>query len=95
MVRRHERFALTDVSYAGVAIGSATVDVWESSAGAVVWCARVLVAIGDLPTNGPFAGMMRDGRLRSGQCHVGNGVLGPMSRSKQIVELLGEGSLQD
>ena len=44
MVQRHQRFALDDVSYAGLPLGNATVDVWQAD-GSPVWCARVLVDI--------------------------------------------------
>jgi hypothetical protein len=93
VVRKHDRFALNDVVYAGIPIGSATVDVWEASDGSRVWCARVFVDLATLPTEGPFAGFTRERGSMSGRCHVGKGVLGPMSRTKQIVELLGEGEL--
>jgi hypothetical protein len=84
---------MTDASYGGIKIGSATVDIWQASDGSAAWCARILVEMSTLPERGLFAGTTREGRILSGQCRVGNGVLGPSSRTKQIVEILGEGEL--
>jgi hypothetical protein len=55
--------------------------------------ARVLVDRGALPAQGSLTGLTRDGRRVSGACRLGNGVLGPTSRMKQIIELLGEDEL--
>lgn len=95
VVRKHERFALNNVAYDGIPIGPATVDVWQAVDGSRVWCARVLVDRGALPAKGRLTGLTLDGRRVSGPCHLGNGVLGPNSRMKQIIELLGEDELHE
>src|SRR3989304_3392253 len=40
---RHQRFAITAVTYAGVSLPGATVDLWHDSAGQTQWSARIVI----------------------------------------------------
>jgi len=67
VIRNHQRFALSDVTFEGGAVGGATIDAWQNASGADCWVARVLMPSTDLRTAGSLAGRTRDGRMLRGR----------------------------
>jgi hypothetical protein len=93
MARRHSRFALTDVTFAGVSLPGATMDCWEDSAGNAQWSARVVTRTGPILDEGELAGRTADGRLISGHVVVADRQVGAGGRRETLVEFHGSGSL--
>jgi hypothetical protein len=67
VIRNHQRFALSEVTFEGGAVGGATIDSWQNATGADCWVARVLMPSTDVRTAGALAGRTRDGRVLRGR----------------------------
>jgi hypothetical protein len=91
----HRRFALLDVTFAGVPLPSATMDVWEDDRGVSRWSARALMPATQTAASGRLEGRMNDGRLVSGDVEIANRQVGPAGpRGQTLVELHGSGPLE-
>ena len=90
---RHQRFALLDVTFAGVALPSATVDCWQDSRGQPQWLARVLTRLCPIAEDGELTGRTADGRTLSGHVLVADQQVGPGSRRETLVVFHGSGIL--
>ena len=95
MVRRHRRFELLDVTLGDEPIGRATIDVWEADNGADHWSARVLMKAGHGALDGRLTGLTREGRTLSGEVHVADGQEGPRGARTVLVEMHGQGPLEE
>jgi hypothetical protein len=93
VARRHRRFILLDVTFAGEPFQSATMDWWEDEQGHTQWSARALMRFGDIPDEGELAGHTRDGRAVSGHVLVADRQMGPGGRRQTLVEFHGAGEL--
>jgi hypothetical protein len=93
VVSRHERFSLHDVTFAGVALPTATVDCWDDSSGRSQWQARVVTR--DCPDveEGELSGHTADRRALSGPARVADRQAGPGSRRETLVVFHGTGTL--
>jgi hypothetical protein len=81
--------------FAGVALPSATMDLWEDDRGAVRWSARALMPATQEVESGRLTGRTQDGRLVSGDVDVANRQMGPGGpRGQTLVELHGSGTLE-
>jgi hypothetical protein len=94
VTQRHQRFALLDVTFAGVAMPSATVDCWQDTRGDQQWQARVLTRTGPIAENGELAGRMADGQMLAGPALVADQQVGPGSRRETLVVFHGSGALR-
>jgi hypothetical protein len=91
----HRRFALLDVTFAGVALPSATMDIWTADTGIDHWSARALLPPGSAVESGRLSGKLKDGRIVSGNVTVANRQAGPAGpRGQTLVELHGSGALE-
>jgi hypothetical protein len=90
---RHQRFALLDVTFAGVALPSATVDCWQDGRGEQQWLARVLTRLTPTVESGELSGRTADGRTLSGQALVADHLVGPGSRRESLIVFHGSGTL--
>jgi len=91
----HLRFALHDVTFAGVALPSATVDLWEDDGGHSRWSVRALMPQSQQAETGRLTGQTKDGRLVSGDVELANRQAGPGGpRGQTLVELHGIGSIE-
>ena len=70
MATHHQRFALHDVTLAGVALPGATLDCWEQ--GGARWSARLVTKRGQVVDAGELVGRISDGRVVSGQATIGD-----------------------
>ena len=93
MTRRHQRFALLDVTFAGASLPSATIDCWEDAAGHAQWSARVVTRTGPDLDEGELAGRTADGRAISGHVLVAGRQVGAGGRRETLVEFHGSGDL--
>jgi len=93
VTRRHQRFALFDVTFAGVSLPGATVDCWQDDGGQPQWSARVLTRVCPVVEDGELAGRTADGRTLSGQAVVADQQVGPGSRRETLVVFHGSGTL--
>jgi hypothetical protein len=93
VARRHQRFALLDVTFGGAHLPSATVDCWEDAAGHSHWSARVVARIGPDLDEGELAGHTADGRSMSGYALVAERQVGAGGRRETLVEFHGSGDL--
>lgn len=94
MVRRHHRFALRDVTFAGVQIPGATLDCWEDEGGQAQWSARIVGRFVALPDSGQLVGHRTDGGVVSGPALVAP-LTGPLGRrTETLLELHGSGNLE-
>ncbi len=93
MAKRHLRFALIDVTFAGVSLPGATVDCWEDDAGHAQWSARVVTRTGPVLDEGELAGRTADGRALSGHALVADRQIGAGGRRETLVEFHGSGDL--
>jgi hypothetical protein len=93
VTQRHQRFALLDVTFAGVPLPSATVDCWHDTRGDPQWQARVLTRGGPIAEVGELAGRTADGRMLSGHALVADQQVGPGSRRETLVVFHGSGTL--
>jgi hypothetical protein len=93
VIRNHQRFALSDVTFDGDPVGGATIDAWQDAAGADCWLARVLMVPTDVRAAGALAGRTRDGRVLRGR--VARGATGPAPRPRgaALIEWHGIGAL--
>jgi hypothetical protein len=94
MTQRHQRFALHDVTFAGVPLPSATVDCWQDTRGEPQWQARVLTRTGPIADDGELTGSLADGRVLSGHALVADQQVGPGSRRETLVVFHGAGALR-
>ncbi len=90
---KHERFPLAEVTFAGLPLANATVDLWIDEAGRSQWAARVLVSA-PLPDTGRLVGRTKDGRAIEGDAFVAGRQMGPGGRRQSLVELHGSGELE-
>jgi hypothetical protein len=93
MAKRHLRFALRDVTFAGASLPGATVDCWEDAAGRTQWSARVVTRTGPILDEGELAGMTADGRALSGHVTVADRQIGAGGRRETLIEFHGSGDL--
>jgi hypothetical protein len=93
VARRHQRFALLDVTFAGASMPSATVDCWEDAAGNSQWSARVVTRTGPALDEGELCGRTADGRSISGHVLVAGRQVGAGGRRETLVEFHGSGDL--
>ena len=94
MTRRHLRFALHDVTLAGVPVGGATVDAWEDAGAAQRWSARLLIPVAHPHRDGLLAGTNLAGHRMSGEVHLGETTTGPRRGRDLLVEFHGDGPLR-
>lgn len=94
VARRHQRFALLDVTFAGASLPSATVDCWEDATGHAQWSARVVTRSGPVLDEGELAGRTADGRTISGHALVAGRQVGAGGRRETMVEFHGSGDLR-
>ena len=95
MVRRHRRFELLQVTLGEIPIGSCTIDLWEDDDGREQWSARVLMKTGHGSTEGVLWGKTRDGRYLTGQARFATDQQGPRGGRTVLVELHGQGPLEE
>ena len=93
MAKRHFRFALTEVTFAGVSLPGATMDCWEDESGHPQWSARVVTRTGPILDEGELAGKTADGRILSGHVLVADRQVGAGGRRETLVEFHGSGDL--
>jgi hypothetical protein len=93
VAKRHQRFALLDVTFAGASLPSATMDCWEDSTGHAQWAARVVTRTGPVLDEGELAGRTADGRAISGHALVAGRQVGAGGRRETLVEFHGSGDL--
>jgi hypothetical protein len=93
VTRKHERFALFDVTFAGVALPGATMDCWQDDGGQPQWVARVLTRLSPSVDDGELAGRTADGRILSGRAVVADQQVGPGSKRETLIVFHGSGTL--
>jgi hypothetical protein len=93
VVRRHRRFALLDVTFAGQPLTGATIDAWEDDEGHDRWTARALMPFGQQVESGLLEGRTKDGSKVSGEVRVASRQDGPRGPRTVLVELHGSGLL--
>lgn len=93
MAAKHERFALYDVTFAGVSLPTATIDCWEDTYGRPQWVARVLVKSRSEIEDGEFSGQTADGRTMSGHALVADQQVGPGGTRQTLIVFHGAGTL--
>jgi hypothetical protein len=93
VTQRHQRFALHDVTFAGVSLPGATLDYWQDTRGQVQWLARVLTRLCPMVPDGELTGHTADGRMLSGHVLVAEPLVGPVSRRETLVVFHGSGTL--
>ncbi len=94
MAAKHERFALFEVTFAGVSLPAATVDCWEDTHGRPQWLARVLVKSRPEIDDGEFSGQTADGRTLSGRALVADQQVGPGGMRQTLIVFHGSGTLR-
>ncbi|HEV8545824.1 MAG TPA: hypothetical protein VGQ64_06000 [Candidatus Limnocylindrales bacterium] len=95
MPTKHLRFALHDVTFAGVPLPSATMDLWQDDHGVNRWSVRALMPVAQQAEVGRLTGRTKDGRSVSGDVDVANRQMGPSGpRGQTLVELHGAGPLE-
>jgi len=93
VTRRHTRFALRDVTFAGVALPGATVDAWEDDSGRAQWSARLVTRIRIAAEEGELAGHTADGRLVTGPVVVADRDASSGRPAEALIEFHGSGEL--
>jgi hypothetical protein len=93
VAKRHQRFALLDVTFAGASLPSATIDCWEDSTGHSQWSARVVTRTGPVHDEGELAGRTADGRTITGHALVAGRQVGAGGRRETMIEFHGSGDL--
>ena len=93
MTQRHQRFALHDVTFAGVPLPGATMDCWQDSRGQPQWVARVLTRLCPDVEDGELSGRTADGRTLSGRALIADQQVGPGSRRETLIVFHGSGTL--
>ena len=91
---RHQRFAITDVTFAGVSLPGATVDLWHDGAGNLQWSARIVTRATPVLDEGDLTGKTADGRVITGHAITASRQVGAGGRRETLVELHGDGELQ-
>jgi hypothetical protein len=94
VTRRHRRFALKDVTFAGASLPGVTMDCWEDDGGQERWTARAVARADVAASEGDLAGTTREGRLVTGHVVVVESTVGPNSRMERIIEFHGSGELR-
>ena len=94
VAQRHQRFALHDVTFAGVSLPGATLDCWEDSRGQPQWLARVLTRLTPTVADGELSGQTADGRTVSGHVLVADQQVGPGSRRETLIVFHGAGAIR-
>jgi hypothetical protein len=89
----HQRFALFDVTFAGVSLPAATMDCWRDTRGQPQWLARVLTRLCPPVEDGELSGRTADGRKLSGHVLVADQQAGSGSRREILVVFHGSGTL--
>jgi hypothetical protein len=90
---RHERIALREVTFGGLALPGATIDRWQDDRGHARWSARLVTRPGPMVDEGELAGRTIDGRLVSGHALVADRQVGPGGRREILVVFHGSGDL--
>ncbi len=90
---QHERFALREVTFEGLAMPGATIDRWRDDGGHAQWSARLVTRAGPLVDEGELAGRTIDGRLVSGHALVADREVGASGRREVLVVFHGSGDL--
>lgn len=90
---RHQRFALLDVTFAGVSLPGATMDLWHDAGGNSQWSARIVTRVGPDLDEGELTGRTADGRIISGHALVASRQVGAGGRRETLVELHGTDDL--
>ena len=93
MAAKHQRFALHDVTFAGVSLPAATIDCWEDTQGRPQWLARVLVRSRSQVDDGELSGHTADGRALSGHALVADQQVGPGGMKQTLIVFHGAGTL--
>lgn len=94
MKRRHERFALRDVTFAGVSLPGATMDCWEDATGRSRWAARVVGRFRPEQESGQLAGRAADGRVFRGHVVLVEDEAGSLGgKRERLLEFHGSGDL--
>jgi hypothetical protein len=93
VVRQHKRFALRNVTYAGVPLPGATMDLWEDDRGNAQWSVRVVARFSPLPDEGELAGQTLDGQQITGHVTVAEREVAWGGRRETVVEFHGSGKL--
>lgn len=94
MTRQHQRFALRDVTFAGIPLPGATMDSWQDDRGGAQWSARVVTRVAVLD-EGELTGRTADGRVVSGHALVADRQIGPGGRRETLVVFHGLGDLKN
>jgi hypothetical protein len=95
MAPRHTRFALHDVTFAGVALPGATLDCWADAYGRPQWSARVVTRSCPDLEDGELTGQTKDGRAISGHVLVADRQIGPGGRRETLIVFHGAGALSE
>ncbi len=90
---RHHRFALHDVTFAGVSLPGATMDCWDDPDGRRQWLARVVTRVCPEVEDGELSGHIADGRTVSGHALIADQQVGPHGRREILVVFHGAGPL--
>ncbi len=93
VARRHTRFALRDVTFAGVHLPGATIDAWEDASGRKQWSARLVTRLAIAVESGELAGHTADGRVVTGQVVVADRQVASGGRAEALIEFHGSGEL--
>jgi hypothetical protein len=91
VARRHQRFALRDVTFAGMLLPGATMDCREDDEGRAPLSARVAMRLGLVPDEGQLADRTVDGRVVTGHPVVADRQIGAGGRRANLVEFHGLG----
>ena len=93
MPANHQRFALHDVTFAGVSLPTATIDCWVDTNGRPQWLARVLVKSRSEIADGELSGQTADGRTLTGHALVADQQVGPGGLKQTLIVFHGNGTL--
>ncbi len=81
------------MTFAGVALPGATVDLWEDDSGNAQWSARIVTRLKLASEAGELTGHTADGRAVAGQVLVAGREVGSVGRRETLVEFHGSGEL--
>jgi hypothetical protein len=90
---QHRRFALLDVTFGGVSLPGATMDLWLDGSGHSQWSARIVTRVGPDLDEGELTGRTADGKIVAGHALVASRQVGAGGRRETLVELHGTGDL--
>ena len=91
--RRHLRFALKQVTFAGVSMPGATLDCWDDDQGRFNGPRASSPARNPPEDEGEFVGVLADGRTVTGYVTVGGRRIEPAADPETLVEFHGSGDL--